>query len=156
LTLATSPPGPGTDLSRGLSAADAARRLPEQGPNELVDRGGRPATVILWSQLTGTMVLLLIAAEVVSAAVGDFTDAIAIVILNAILGFIQECRAERAMSALKQLAVPRVRVRCDDDVREIPARFRPGRRHAARGRERGGPRMRASCRLRTCERRRRR
>src|SRR5688572_791664 len=113
------------DVSRGLDAADAARRLGEQGPNELLDRGGRSKAAILLSQLTGTMVLLLIAAAVVSAAIGDFNDAAAIgaiVIINAILGFTQEFRAERAMSALKQMATPVVRVRRDGQVRDVPAR----------------------------------
>jgi Ca2+-transporting ATPase len=114
-----------TDVSRGLTATEAAQRLQQHGPNELTDVAGRSPGAIFLSQLTGTMVLLLIAAAVVSLAIGATKDAIAIgaiVILNAILGFVQEFRAERAMSALKALAVPSVRVRRDGAITEIPAR----------------------------------
>jgi Ca2+-transporting ATPase len=114
----------GVDIAHGLPADEAHRRRQHYGPNELIERAGRPPAAILRDQLTGTMVLVLIAAAVVSAAIGDLHDALAIaaiVLLNAILGFTQEFRAERAMRALKQLAVPRVRVRRDGLVREIAA-----------------------------------
>ena len=71
------------------------------------------------------MVVILIVAAVVSGALGDWKDAIAIlaiVVLNAVLGFSQEFRAEKAMAALKQLAVPTVKVRRDGHVIEISAR----------------------------------
>ena len=99
---------------QGLSADEAAARMSRYGPNELVERGGRPPWRILLEQLTGTLVLILIVAAVVSAIIGDVKDAVAIlaiVVLNAILGFVQEYRAEQAMAALKKLAVPLVRVR---------------------------------------------
>ena len=115
----------GTDLARGLTAADAARLLTQHGPNELVERGGRSTGAIIRDQLTGTMVLVLIAAAVISAAIGDLLDAsaiAAIVVLNAILGFSQESRAERAIGALRRLAVPHVRVRRDGTSQDISAR----------------------------------
>ena len=115
----------GTDLSLGLTTVDAARRLQDHGANELVDRGSRSAAAILWNQLTGTMVLLLLAAAVVSAALRDLTDAVAIgaiVVFNAVLGFIQEFRAERAIVALRQFAAPRARVWRDGSVRDTAAR----------------------------------
>ena len=99
-------------------------RLSRYGPNELVERGGRSPWRILLEQLTGTLVLILIVAAVVSALVGDVKDAVAIlaiVVLNAILGFVQEYRAEQAMAALKKLAVPLVRVRRAGQVAEVPA-----------------------------------
>ncbi len=99
-------------------------RLSRYGPNELVERGGRSPWRILLEQLTGTLVLILIVAAVVSALVGDIKDAVAIlaiVVLNAILGFVQEYRAEQAMAALKKLAVPLVRVRRAGQVAEVPA-----------------------------------
>ena len=71
------------------------------------------------------MVVILIVAAVVSGLLGDWKDAIAIlaiVVLNAVLGFTQEFRAERAMAALKQLAVPTVKVRRGGHVLEISAR----------------------------------
>src|SRR5688500_17151380 len=85
----------GTNLGAGLTADDAARRLGDHGPNDLVERGGRSPAAIVWDQVTSTMVLVLIAAAVVSAAIGDFVDAAAIaaiVVLNAVLGFSQEYR----------------------------------------------------------------
>ena len=80
---------------------------------------------IIWEQLTAFMVVILIIAAVISLLLGDEKDAIAIliiVVLNAILGFSQEFRAERAMAALKQMTVPIVRVRRDGQIQEIPAR----------------------------------
>jgi Ca2+-transporting ATPase len=118
-----------TDAEAGLAPAEAGRRLVEHGPNELVERGVKSPWRILWEQLTGLMVVILIVAAVVSGALGDWKDAIAIlaiVVLNAVLGFSQEFRAEKAMAALKQLAVPTVKVRRNDNgkgrVVEISAR----------------------------------
>jgi Ca2+-transporting ATPase len=114
-----------TDLERGLSQAEVQRRLAEHGPNELIERGLKSPWLILWEQLTAVMVVILIIAAVTSAALGDYKDAVAIVaivVLNAVLGFTQEYRAEKAMVALKKLAVPTVKVRRDGHVREISAR----------------------------------
>ena len=111
--------------SQGLSRDDAAARLSRYGPNELVERGGKRPWQILLAQFTSTLVVILIVAAVVSAIVGDFKDAIAIlaiVVLNAVLGFVQEYRAEQAMAALKKLATPAVRVRRDAQVSDISAR----------------------------------
>ena len=109
---------------RGLSSEQAARRLEEVGSNELIDRGTKNPWLILWEQFTETMVVILIIAAIVSAFVGDLKDAVAIVaivILNALLGFRQEYQAEQAMAALKKLAVPHVRVRRNGHIEEIEA-----------------------------------
>jgi len=114
-----------SDPERGLSRAEAERRLAEYGANELLERGLKSPWLILWEQLTALMVLILIVAAVVSAVLGDYQDAAAIgaiIVLNAALGFIQEYRAEKAILALKKMAVPRVRVRRDGHVQEISAR----------------------------------
>ena len=114
-----------TDLGQGLPQAEAQHRLAEHGTNELIDRGLKSPWLILWEQLTAVMVVILIIAAVVSALLGDYKDAIAImaiVILNAILGFTQEYRAEKAIAALKKMAVPTVKVRRDGQVQEISAR----------------------------------
>jgi Ca2+-transporting ATPase len=112
------------DSAWGLDSAEALRRLAEQGPNELTESGGVSPWRILWEQFTSTMALILTAAAAVSMGIGSFKDAatiLAIVCLFAILGFVQEYRAERAMRALKRLAVPTVRVRRDGTVTEIIA-----------------------------------
>ncbi len=114
-----------SDANAGLGAAEAHRRLAKHGPNELVERGLKNPWRILWEQLTGLMVVILIVAAVVSGVLGDWKDAVAIlaiVVLNAMLGFGQEYRAEKAMVALKQLAVPTVKAQRDSHVVEISAR----------------------------------
>ncbi|MEO0081946.1 MAG: cation-translocating P-type ATPase [candidate division WOR-3 bacterium] len=115
----------GTDRSRGLEQAEAQARLRQHGPNVLIERGERGALAILKDQFTSVMVLLLVGAGVVSVLLHEYTDAgaiFAIVVLNAVLGFIQEYRAERAIQALKSLAVPTVRVRRGGHVVEMSAR----------------------------------
>ncbi len=109
----------------GLTGGEADRRLAEFGPNELIERGVKSPWLILWQQITAIMVLILIAAAVVSLILDEWEDAIVIiiiVILNAILGFTQEYRAEKAIAALKQLAVPIVRVVRDGEIQEVFAR----------------------------------
>ncbi len=114
-----------THATDGLSRAEAERRLIQYGPNELLERGAKSIWRIVWEQLSATMVLILIIAAAISAILGDLTDTIvilAIVLLNAILGFTQEYRAEQTMAALKKLAVPTVKVRRDGQVAELAAR----------------------------------
>lgn len=115
-----------TELTNGLTEAEATSRLGKYGSNELVERGGKPPWRILWEQFTSTMVLILIAAAVVSGFLGKVTETAAIsaiVLLFGILGFVQEYRAEQAMAALKKLTVPNVRVRRGGTVREISAKL---------------------------------
>ena len=109
----------------GLVEAEAAERLKTHGPNELTERRGKGPLAMLRDQFTETMVLILMAAGVISGFLGKGTETAAIlfiVVLFAVLGFVQEYRAERAMAALKQLAVPVVRVRRDGKLREMSAR----------------------------------
>ncbi|RIL12749.1 ATPase [bacterium] len=114
----------GVDGGTGLTAAEAAARRRAHGANQITQRGTKHPLRIVWEQLTGTLVLILVAAAGVSAAIGDAKDAVAIlaiVVLNAVLGFVQEHRAERAMAALKQLAAPMVRVRRDGEIATVAA-----------------------------------
>lgn len=109
---------------QGLSASNATDRLLQYGPNALQEQGGRSGWAILWEQLTSTMALILTAAAIISGVVGSFKDAVtilAIVALFALLGFVQDYRAERAIAALRRLAVPLVRVRRNAQVQELPA-----------------------------------
>jgi Ca2+-transporting ATPase len=113
-----------SDPVRGLSEEEARSRLEEFGLNELLDYGGKNPLLILWEQFTSTMVLILIAAAVLSGFLGKPLETIAIsviVILFAVLGFIQEYRAERAMAALKKLAIPLVNVQRGNKLTQIPA-----------------------------------
>ena len=115
----------GTDVNTGLAEIEAASRMQRYGPNELIDRGMKNPWRILWEQFTAVMVLILVAAAVVSAVLGKTNETLsilAIVVLFGLLGFIQEYRAERAMAALKRLSVPVVRVRRNGAVREISSR----------------------------------
>lgn len=114
----------GSSAATGLSKIEAARRLSEFGRNELTESGIKSPWLIFLDQMKELMVIILIIAAVISALLGDYSDAIAIgaiVVLNAILGFSQEYRAEKAMAALKKLAVPSVKVRREGEVGEVSA-----------------------------------
>ena len=109
-----------SDLDRGLASDEAARRLDREGPNEIRERGRRSVFNMAVSQFTDFMILVLIAAAFVSGFIGDAEDTfviLAIVLLNAAIGFAQDYRAERAMAALKSLAALKATV------------VRGGRRH---------------------------
>ncbi len=102
-----------SDCDTGLSDGEPVRRRSVHGLNRLVETGGRSVFLILWEQLSGALVIMLIAAAGVSLYLGELKDAVVItiiIVLNALLGFVQDFRAERAMAALRQLAVPTVRV----------------------------------------------
>jgi Ca2+-transporting ATPase len=99
----------GTDLQDGLSAEQAGDRLAKYGLNQLREKKGRPAFYIFAEQFKDFIVLVLIGAALVSGFLQEWVDALAImaiVILNAVLGFIQEYRAEKAIAALKKLSSP--------------------------------------------------
>ncbi|MFN7986771.1 MAG: cation-translocating P-type ATPase [Thermoanaerobaculia bacterium] len=109
----------------GLSEAEAAARLGRLGPNELTERAGRSRLEIVREQLVNVLTLILVAAAILSAALGDEIEAVvilAIVALNAALGTSQEVRAEQSMAALRRMSVPTVRVRRDGKVQEASSR----------------------------------
>jgi P-type Ca2+ transporter type 2C len=113
------------DLDRGLTSQQVQERLERHGPNELVETGLKNPLLILWEQLTEVMVVVLLVAAVISWALHGLLDAVAIlviVVLNALLGFVQEYRAERAMAALKEMAAPIVHVRRGGEVHDVPSR----------------------------------
>ena len=115
----------GSNVSQGLAKAEVEKRIERHGANELVERGGRTPWKILWDQLAGVMTIILVVAAVISIYLHEPVDAVvilAIVVLNAGLGFTQELKAERSMAALKRMAVPRVRVRRDGAIGEVSAR----------------------------------
>jgi Ca2+-transporting ATPase len=114
-----------TDLSKGLASPAAAERLQQVGPNVLQEAVRRSQLVMLASQFTDFMIVVLIAAAVIAGVIGEPQDAIAIVVivfLNGIIGFVQEFRAERAMAALKKMSSPHARVIRDGQPGMIDAR----------------------------------
>ncbi|MBY9082297.1 calcium-translocating P-type ATPase, SERCA-type [Paenibacillus sp. HN-1] len=115
---------------RGLGPEEAEARLKEHGPNELSEGERISPLTILLNQFKDFMVLVLMGATLVSGLLGEYLDAItivAIIVLNGILGFVQEFRAERSLRALKQLSAPSAKALRDGTVEHIPAsRLVPG------------------------------
>ena len=98
---------------KGLSQAEAEKRLLEHGPNTLQEKKKKPAWLLFLGQFKDFMILILAAAAVISGIVGDLTDTIiilVIIVLNAVLGFVQEYRAEKTMESLKKLTETQTKV----------------------------------------------
>jgi len=97
----------------GLSAEEAGKRLEKYGFNKLTEKRKKPAFVMFLDQFKDFMIIILMAAAVIAGVIGELADTlviIAIVIANAVIGFIQEYRAEKAMEALKAMAAPQATV----------------------------------------------
>ena len=108
----------------GLSPDEAAHRAARFGPNAIQERATRGPLRMLLDQFADFMILVLLAAAVVSGIVGDVKDTLAIVVivvLNAVIGFVQEFRAERAMAAMKQMAAGNARVVRGGETVTVPA-----------------------------------
>ena len=109
----------------GLTSEEAARRLHRHGHNELQEAARPGFLSMLWDQLNNFVVILLIVASIISALLGEWIDAsaiLSIVVLNTVLGIIQERRAEAALAALKRLAAPEAHVLRDGHRETLPAR----------------------------------
>jgi P-type Ca2+ transporter type 2C len=109
---------------QGLSANAAEEKRIQFGPNELREGKKKSIAGMLLAQFKDVMILILLAAAIISGIIGDLTDTIVIlviVLLNAILGFLQEYRAEKAMQALKQMAVTQAKVLRDGSIVWLPA-----------------------------------
>ena len=114
-----------TDPARGLAAEEAGRRLAQTGPNLLQEGRQRGPWRILLDQFTDFMILVLLAAAVLSSVIGEVADTLAIVailLLNAAIGFTQEYRAARAMEALRRIAAPTATVLRDEQRTNLAAR----------------------------------
>jgi Ca2+-transporting ATPase len=110
---------------RGLSAAEAARRLDEFGPNELQAAGRVSPWAILLEQFKNVLIIILLLATALSAFLGHGVEAIAItviVLFAVVLGFVQEYRAERAIEALREMAAPTATAIREGRERRVPAR----------------------------------
>jgi len=109
----------------GLTEAEAKARLLQYGPNELKGKKKTPAIMVFLRQFLSPLIYVLLVAAIIAVVVEHFIDAgviLGVLLLNAVVGFMQETRAERAMEALIQMAAPRARVRRDGRVMLLPAR----------------------------------
>lgn len=112
------------DPARGLATDQAERLLARVGENRLLERPARKPWVTFAEQFSSVLVLVLVAAAVLAGIVGDTLDAaviLAVVVFNAVLGFVQQYRAEAAIAALKKMLTPKASVRRDGRVMQIPA-----------------------------------
>ena len=114
----------GVSPDAGLAPDEVQRRLEQYGSNELQERDGRSRLQILAAQFVNILTILLVIAALISLVLGDWIEAVAIfiiVILNGVLGYTQEYRAEQSMAALKRMSVPVVRVRRGGHLAEVSA-----------------------------------
>ncbi len=114
-----------TGQEKGLSSEEVARRQKQYGPNELKEAPPKTIWAKLWAQFNDFVIWLLVGAALISAVLGEWVEAgaiMAIVILNAVLGIIQEQRAEEELAALKKLAAPEADVVRDGLRQTVPAR----------------------------------
>ena len=114
----------GSDLHKGLTEQEAAERLAKNGPNELKGKPRATMWEMLLEQFKDFLVLILIAASLVSAFVGEVADSlviVTIVVLNAVLGVFQESKAEKALEALQKMAAPNSKVIRGGAIQTVPA-----------------------------------
>ncbi|MEK7880959.1 MAG: HAD-IC family P-type ATPase, partial [Deltaproteobacteria bacterium] len=108
----------------GIAGVEAERRLAEYGPNKLEEGKKKTPLMMFLGQFTDFMIIVLISAAAVSGIIGDVTDTLVIlliVVLNAIIGFVQEYRAEKAIEALKSMTAPTAAVKRDGAVMTVRA-----------------------------------
>ena len=110
------------DEKNGLSSNEALRRLEKYGKNKLVTKKKKTLFKQFLSQLKDVMIYILIIAAIISAFLGEISDALIIllvIIINAVIGVIQESKAEKALDALKELSTPKALVKRDGSLKEI-------------------------------------
>lgn len=108
--------------ANGLTSEEAQSRLLQSGPNKLQEEKKMQPLKIFFGQFVNVMIIILIAAAIVSGFLGELADAaviLAIVVLNAVLGFVQEYKAEKALEALKKLSAPQAKVLRDGKYQTI-------------------------------------
>ena len=109
----------------GLTETEAKARLLQYGFNELKGKKKTPPILVFLQQFLSPLIYVLLVAAIISVIVEHFIDAgviLGVLLLNAVIGFVQETQAQRAMEALSQMAAPRARVRRDGNVKLLPGR----------------------------------
>ncbi len=110
---------------KGLSSNEAKKRIEKNGENIISNKGGLSPVVIFLNQFKSTLVYILLAAALISGIFNKWIDVyviLTVIILNGVMGFIQEYKAERAIESLKNMIVPTAKVYRDGELREIPAK----------------------------------
>lgn len=111
-----------TDVVNGLSSEEALIRREKYGPNKLAEKKEQSILKLLFEQINDVLIYILLGAAVISALLKEISDAVIIVIivaLNAIIGLIQESKAEKALEALKKLSFPKALVKRNGQIMEI-------------------------------------
>ena len=114
-----------SDVDKGLSQGEARERLQKLGANELTEKPRPGFLALLWDQFNNYLVIILIVAAILAALLGEYVDSVAImciVVLNAVIGVIQESKAEQALAALKKMAAPTAQVIRDGYQIAVPSR----------------------------------
>ena len=114
-----------TDFEKGLTEQDVKNKRKQFGFNELEEGEKQSALLLFFSQFKDFMVIVLLAATLISGLLGEYIDAIAIiaiVIINGLLGFYQERRAEKSLDALKELSAPLANVLRNGEYLKIPSK----------------------------------
>lgn len=113
------------DPSQGLSSEEALIRMKRYGENKLKGKPAKSLAALFFSQLRDMLIYVLLGAAVVTLLIGEYADAVIIllvVLLNAVIGVFQEYKAGKAIEALKRLTVPKALVRRDGEVKELDSR----------------------------------
>ena len=111
-----------TDSINGITSEEAKIRIEKYGQNKLAEKKKKSILVLLFEQINNVLIYILLAAAVVSALLNEMSDAIIIgvvIVLNAVIGLVQESKAEKALESLKKLSVPKALVKRDGKVIEI-------------------------------------
>ncbi len=112
-----------SNLNSGLSETTVAERLKQYGPNRLTEKPPQSPWSLFFAQFKSLLILVLLAAAVLAASIGDLSDGLVIlsvVFINALLGFYQEFQAEQALAALKKMLALQTKVRRDGNTEQIP------------------------------------
>lgn len=114
-----------TDPACGLSESESQKRLKEFGPNQLIEKGKESALHLFFDQFSNVIVWVLIGAAVIAGALGEWIDALAImiiVILNAFIGFFQEYKAEKSLAALRKMVTRSSKVIREGKLQTVPSK----------------------------------